>query len=147
MEILAFLKEQLLKTQEDLKKLFIQRGKASIETVGSYDIMIERKKEEIEKLEKDIKEWEKKATDSAPSKDNPPSSNSLKDDIGELIEKGRIKEAIEKMKTFSKENGLILISGRYNRVIEQNNLGTISQTDYNIEMNRITNSLLSMLND
>lgn len=144
MEILEFLKEQLLKTQEDLKKFYIQRGKASIETVGSYDIMIERKTEEIEKLEQDIKAIENKSdsvTTTSKSVKNP------KEHIETLIEKGKIKEAIEEMKTFSKENGLILLAGRYNRVVQQNNLNTISQTDYNIEMNRITNSLLSMLND
>lgn len=105
--------------------------------------MIERKTEEIVKLEQDIKALEKESNSVTKSKP----IKSQKEHIEALVEKGKIKEALEEMKKNSDKNELILLAGRYNRVLQQNNLGTISQTDYNIEMNRITNSLLSIIND
>lgn len=134
-----FLKEQISKIEEELKQLYINRARSSIETEGSYDIMIDRKKKELNKLIIDLDG----------NKNTEIISNGIDSrvEIKTLIAKGKIEEAIQKLMNSYGDDQLIMLSARYNQIKNQNNSGTISQANFSIELNKITNSLLSILND
>jgi len=135
-----FLKERKAKIEEELRQLYIDRGRCSIETEGSYDIMIDRKKRELNKLNSHL--------DSSSAKiEIKPDDVDFRAEIKNLIAEGEIKEAIQKLMNNSEDNQLIMLSARYNRVEKQNNSGIITQDNFSIELNKITNSLLSILND
>ena len=134
-----FLKEQKSKIEEELKQLYLDRARSSIETEGSYDIMIDRKKRELNKLINEL--------DGNKNTEMKSGSIDSRIEIKTLIAKGKIEEAIQKLMNISGDNQLIMLSARYNRIKTQNNSGTISQADSSIELNKITNSLLSILND
>ena len=134
-----FLKEQKSKIEEELKQLYLDRARSSIETEGSYDIMIDRKKRELNKLINEL--------DGNKNTEMKSGSIDSRIEIKTLLAKGKIEEAIQKLMNISGDNQLIMLSARYNRIKTQNNSGTISQADSSIELNKITNSLLSILND
>jgi len=134
-----FLEGQKSKIEEELKQLYIDRGRAGVETEGSYDNIIGRKKRELAKLVNDL--------DGAGNTETRAGHINSKTDITSLIAQDKIEEAIQKLMNSTGDNQLILLFGRYNRIKKQNDSGTISQADYSIEINKITNSLLSILND
>lgn len=136
--MIEFLKEQKSKIEEELKQLYIDRARSSIETEGSYDIMIGRKKKELSNLNQEIKELE----DKQPTEITNPNL-----EIKTLIAKGKIEEAIQKLMVSSRDDQLIMLSARYNQIKNQNNSGIITHDNFTIEINKITNSLLSILND
>ena len=75
-----------------------------------------------------------------------------KDEIRNLIEDGSLEIAIEKLKGISligSENNdpLIILGSRLTRVQESNLLGTITYADYNLEINKISASLLQLVNN
>lgn len=52
------LRQQFIKIEAELQQLYKDRLRCSIETIGSYDIAIERKKQDLKKIETDIAEWD-----------------------------------------------------------------------------------------
>ena len=138
----AFLTEQIAKIEEELKQLFIDRARSGIETEGSYDIMIDRKKKELHKLNNEINDLGNNQNPEIKSDKISPTI-----EIKTLIANGKIEEAIKKLMDSSGDDQLILLSARYNRIKKQNNSGTINHANFSIELNKITNSLLSILND
>ena len=79
-----------------------------------------------------------------PKKDN---STQAKTAIRSLIIKGNISEAIEKMLDLLDDNSIILLSSRFKANEKGNRLGTISSERYDLERNKITNSLLELLKE
>lgn len=134
-----FLEKQKTKIEEELKQLYIDRARSGVETIGSYDIMIDRKKTELNKIISDLDGTKNAAIVS--------SSTDYRIEIKSLIAKGKIDKAIQKLMDNSKDDQIIMLSARYNRIKSQNNSGTISQANFSIELNKITNSLLGILND
>ena len=140
--MLDFLKEQLANVEEELKQLYIDRSRAGVETVGSYEIMIDRKGKERQKLIDDIKRESGKANQTSTL----PKAGTSKAEIINLISNGKLKKAINAMLEQGIENDVVLLSSRYNSITKQMNGGIISSEKYQIEINRITNSLLAILN-
>lgn len=143
--MLEFLQEQVRVIDEELKKLYVDRSRCSIETVGSYDIMIDRKKEARTKLLKEIEELKNNVSNNS----NQSSSNKKtpKQLITKLISDGEIPEAIKELEAIGcDENTLVLILSRYNRNRKSYDSGTIALHEYEIELNKIGNSLLNLLN-
>ena len=59
----------------------------------------------------------------------------------------RFKEAIQKLMKSSEDKQLTILSARYSQIKNKDNSGIISNDNFSIEFNKITNSLLSILND
>ena len=134
-----FLEEQKSKIEEELKQLYKDRARSSVETEGSYDIMIDRKKRELAKIINDL--------DGSSDSEIKTIDIDLKNKIKSLIVHGKIKEAIESLMNISQSDQLILLSSRYNRIQNQYNSELISQANFSIQLNKIANSLLSILKE
>ncbi len=143
--MIEFLKQQLSNVEKELKQLYVERSRSGVETTGSYENMIDRKKKERHKLMEEIKEAE---SISSPVNNNNSKSSPNKDEIKSLIQKGKIEDVLDKMLQLdSNSNDLMLLSSRYSRLKSDNNRGILNSNSYSIELNKITNSLLSLLDE
>ncbi|MFT4666330.1 MAG: hypothetical protein ACI8YQ_002107 [Polaribacter sp.] len=73
-----------------------------------------------------------------------------KSEIQQLIVSGRTKEALKELEQLlpdHQQNTLILLQGRLNSLNNKEGMGIISSSDANIERNRITAAVLSLLED
>jgi hypothetical protein len=70
-----------------------------------------------------------------------------KDSIENLVANGKLSEALAKIAAKSDDNTIILLQSRLSRLEREVNAGTIDARDANIERNRITTSILSLLKD
>ncbi len=77
----------------------------------------------------------------------PPKTLNFKDTIKSLVSNGKLSEALKQIATKSDENHTILLQSRLSRLERDENLGTMDARDANIERNRITQSILSLLGD
>jgi Effector-associated domain 11 len=76
--------------------------------------------------------------------------SSGKDAVRELIAKGDLKSAIAAMKDVvpkKEENTLLMLTGRFNQVEKNQQMGIMSSEEYNMERNRISAALLGLLDD
>lgn len=135
--MIIFFKEQLFKITQEIKQLYEQRAKCSIETVGSYDIMIERKKSEYQKIEQEIVEWNKDA--GANILINP-------QNITMLIVRNKIPDAIRLLLNKGGDNiTLNVILANFNHLEGQKHQRVISDEYYGLEHRKMTLSLLEIL--
>ena len=84
---IEFLKDRLNEENAELKRLYVERSKSSVNTEGEYDIQIERRKREIKKIEAeiaDLKEKNDNATKQEASKDLNESIDELDTPIPEV---------------------------------------------------------------
>ncbi|MGB0863344.1 MAG: hypothetical protein ACPG19_10795 [Saprospiraceae bacterium] len=142
--MIAFLNEQLAKVEAEIEQFIINRGRASIETVGSYEIMIERKKEERLKLLTEIEELQNPTF----SKSSKPKVNPNFTKIKQLIQKNKTEQAIDIMlETWSDDEAIPVLSARFHGVKRENRIGILSHSQYQLASNQINHSLLSILQD
>ncbi|HMQ60238.1 MAG TPA: hypothetical protein PKE06_06175 [Flavilitoribacter sp.] len=77
--------------------------------------------------------------------------DSLKKEAMNLVSQNEIRKAIEllraNLKDDEKQNDIILIASRYNRLEQDNNRGIISDSDFRTQHSRIANNLLYFLKD
>lgn len=71
----------------------------------------------------------------------------FKNTVIDLIKQGKLITALELLSTKNDDNRIILLQSRYNRLLSDENNGIIDTRDANIERNRITNAVLSLLDD
>lgn len=71
----------------------------------------------------------------------------FKEAIRNLVSNGRLLDALEKLATQSNDSQIILLQSRYANVLRGENGGTMDARDANIERNRITSAILSLLED
>lgn len=71
-------------------------------------------------------------------------NNMWKSQIQQLVGQGRLKEAIA-LYVLNNGEGATLLSGRFHENERSKNLGTISNSDYNMEYNKISHALLSYI--
>ena len=154
--MLDFLEQQRQDVLEELKELYIQRRNAGPGSIGDIENRIRNLKKELERLEQEISESKRNMPSDSATQIAPEGPNSS-DDIEEagmpreqilsLIEHNEFKEAIELMEPYSKGHNLILITSRVNRIQSQKTMGIISDSQYDMEINKITYSLLKILDD
>lgn len=77
----------------------------------------------------------------------------IKKELSDLIASDKIKEAIEKLLSYTETKGqddlhttAILLSSRYNRNEKMLNKGLLTNENYNLELNRIINALKESIN-
>ena len=142
----AFLKEQLKKVEAEIQQLIIDRGRASIETVGSYEIMIERKKKELLRLTAEIEESQHGTNNI--QRDDKPNNEAAKTKVKNFIKKSQTEKAIELMlETWPDASSIQVINGNFYRIKNENNMGIMRNDDYQTESNKINYRLLSILKD
>lgn len=142
--MLEFLQNQRTQVLKELTKLYEQRRNAGVESIGGIKNRIENVKEELQRLDTEIAEFATTKTSENPPKKEQ-NSNDIKTEITTLIADGEIEEAIDLIQKIWDKTDLILLSARFNQLKKGKNYGIISQSDYNIESNRITQSLLETL--
>jgi Effector-associated domain 11 len=73
-----------------------------------------------------------------------------KDAVKELLAKGELAAALEALKNLGSktdEKTLILLTGQFNKLEKDQRMGLLSTEDYNLQRNRITASLLALLDE
>ncbi len=148
--MLDFLKEQLANIEEQIKELYRRRANAGIEAVGSYDNMIKSKTAEYERLQKEIARFSTPTTESSTTSTPPPTpapAADPKQHVINLVSSGKLQEAIKFMQEKWTDNSIILLSARIQSAEKQRDDGVISQADYGLARNRITNAILNTLKD
>ena len=68
-------------------------------------------------------------------------------EIKEFISKGDLDTAIKKLKSLNKFEDIDSVSARFNLLEKNNTKGTLSHSEYTLEYNKITDALLSIVNN
>jgi hypothetical protein len=140
-----FLNNQRADVLKELTKLYEQRRNAGVESIGGIKNRIENVKEELDILDKEIAAIGKIPKSAPPIISNPNNLDAIKSEIMTLIADGEFEEAIELMQKTWDKTDLILLSARFNQLKSRYNKGIIASSEYNIESNKITLSLLETL--
>ena len=78
-------------------------------------------------------------------------ASTLQDRLRRLIAKGKTQEALDELSdslhSTDVGNNITLLQSRWNRNERANNRGTLDYADYQLESNRVTNSLLSVIGE
>lgn len=147
--MLDFLKKQLNNIEEELKQLYLNRARAGVETVGSYENMIASKKAERKRLLDEIIELEGTNTtaSTANTSNNAEQIVVSKQRIRNLVANGKLNEALEAMQAQWDDSSITLLAARLSSANRDKNKGIISRVDYDLSINSIVNSILEILKD
>ena len=138
--MIAFFQKQIAQVEKDLMQLYEDRARCGIETIGSYEIMIERKKKERLRLMQELEELR-----SSESNGKAQLSDADRSAIEKSVSKGRLQEAIDKLSKCSADTRVTGLSTQLSLITSQQIKGTLSASEQMQALNKLTDNILTLL--
>lgn len=136
-----FLEKTLLRLQDELKELYIQRTRAGIGTVGDFENRIAAVRREIQKITADLEALKKEED----AKKVEPTLSNLSN-LKKLVALDQLEMVLDSLYAAHPQlDSLIHIMGRLSGLERANLRGTVSRENYLVERSQIRTAVLTLI--